>query len=305
LPASSIEVDWQFATPVLYVGTLRGAYYSTTLGVAWAVAGEGLPNTEVRDLELAPQFDLLVAGTYGRGVFQTRTPEPVLLGPAVPLRAAASGFPAVSDPDTAFVEGLYRSLLSRNADSAGLSGWVGALRQGASRDDIAQAIWNSAEHRVRQVESYYEAYLHRQADAAGLEGWVGSLLSGASENDVALGFLSSQEYQVLHPSDTAFVEALYRDVLGRAPDSVGASGWTNALANGMIRASVASSFLSSSEALSRTVDGFYTSFLFRQADTLGAQGWFTAALNGTPLATIGQQFLASPEYLALTSSNIS
>src|SRR5262249_10047371 len=86
LQASSIEVDWRFATPVLYVGTMRAAYYSTNLGVAWAVAGEGLPNTEVRDLELAPQFDFLVAGTYGRGVFQTSTAEPALLGPTVPLR---------------------------------------------------------------------------------------------------------------------------------------------------------------------------------------------------------------------------
>src|SRR5262249_40995909 len=150
----------------------------------------------------------------------------------VPLRTPASDFPAVADPDTAFVEGLYRNLLSRNADPAGLSGWVGALRQGTSRDDIARAIWNSAEHRVRQVESYYEAYLHRQADAAGLQDWVEALLSGVSENDVALGFLSSVEYQVLHPSDTEFVEALYRDVLGRTPDSAGESGWTNALANG-------------------------------------------------------------------------
>jgi hypothetical protein len=66
----TIAVDWRFATPVLYVGTNRGAYRSIGTGGTWVPFGSGLPNTVVSDLELVPQQDLLVGGTYGRGAFE-------------------------------------------------------------------------------------------------------------------------------------------------------------------------------------------------------------------------------------------
>ena len=70
---TSLVVDWRPATPVLYVGTARGVFASTNLGVHWATYKQGLPNVEVNDLEFLPQFNLLAAASYGRGVFEILT----------------------------------------------------------------------------------------------------------------------------------------------------------------------------------------------------------------------------------------
>jgi hypothetical protein len=82
----SIAVDWRFAKPVLYVGTARGVYSSSNLGVSWAAFGSALPHTAVSDLQFDPKHDILAAATYGRGVFEIEVPGPatslVMSGPA-------------------------------------------------------------------------------------------------------------------------------------------------------------------------------------------------------------------------------
>ena len=67
---NSIAVDWRPATPVLYVATVRGVYQSADLGVHWSRFGEGLPNSQVTDLQLNTSLNVLAAATYGRGVWE-------------------------------------------------------------------------------------------------------------------------------------------------------------------------------------------------------------------------------------------
>jgi uncharacterized repeat protein (TIGR01451 family) len=83
----TIAPDYRFTTPVLYVGTERGVYRSTGDGATWTQFDPGLPNTEVRDLELLPQTQggVLAAATFGRGAYEISVPaEPTLTitGPA-------------------------------------------------------------------------------------------------------------------------------------------------------------------------------------------------------------------------------
>jgi hypothetical protein len=73
---NAIAVDWRFATPILYVGTARGVFRSLNLGTTWTTFETGLPNAVVTDLQFLPQFDLLAAATYGRGVFEILTAGP-------------------------------------------------------------------------------------------------------------------------------------------------------------------------------------------------------------------------------------
>jgi photosystem II stability/assembly factor-like uncharacterized protein len=70
----SVFVDWQFATPVLYLGTTRGVYHSVNLGAHWTLFGLDMPNTNVTDLQSSS--DILYAATYGRGAWG------ILIGPA-------------------------------------------------------------------------------------------------------------------------------------------------------------------------------------------------------------------------------
>ncbi|HSZ55212.1 MAG TPA: hypothetical protein VK797_06095 [Tepidisphaeraceae bacterium] len=73
--AQCIAVDWRFATPRVYVGTLRGVFLSTDpLGADWSSFGGNMPNTIVTDLELSTTFNVLAAATYGRGAFEIRVP---------------------------------------------------------------------------------------------------------------------------------------------------------------------------------------------------------------------------------------
>ncbi|HEY3837208.1 MAG TPA: sialidase family protein, partial [Bryobacteraceae bacterium] len=72
LGADSLAVDWEPATPVLYVGTLRGVYTSTNLGTSWTRM-TSFPRTRVTDLDLVPSLHVLGAGTLGRGAWEIYT----------------------------------------------------------------------------------------------------------------------------------------------------------------------------------------------------------------------------------------
>jgi photosystem II stability/assembly factor-like uncharacterized protein len=87
---NSIVADWRFSTPVLYVGTARGVYRSLDLGTDWTLFGQGLPNSPVTDLQFLPQFDLLAASTYGRGVFEIQAAGPAThFGLTAPAKVTA------------------------------------------------------------------------------------------------------------------------------------------------------------------------------------------------------------------------
>src|SRR5262249_49963390 len=92
---------------------------------------------------------------------------------------AAAAVGSVS-PGTAFVEELYQDLLGRAPEPGGLNAWVNTLLQGTPRQQVAQAIWNSAEHRGREADQFYLTYLHR---AAGRARGLGECLDGRGQRD--------------------------------------------------------------------------------------------------------------------------
>lgn len=99
-----------------------------------------------------------------------------------------------------------------------------------------------------QLSSFYQAVLGRQPDLPGLEYWqhayssaVASGMAGSTAlQNIAQNFINSTEFLTRFPSasapsdqggpnDTAFVTALYENVLGRAPDSGGLNYWVQAI----------------------------------------------------------------------------
>jgi hypothetical protein len=78
----------------------------------------------------------------------------------------------------------------------------------------------------------YQAAFDRAPDKGGLGFWINSLDQGASLQQVAEGFVNSSEFASLYganANDTQFVNALYQNVLHRAPDAGGQDFWLNAL----------------------------------------------------------------------------
>src|SRR5947207_13613976 len=83
LGGETLAVDWQPATPVLYIGTLRGGYVSTNLGTNWSRMST-LPRTRITDLDFMPNLHLLGAGTMGWGAWEilTQSTPPTVVAPA-------------------------------------------------------------------------------------------------------------------------------------------------------------------------------------------------------------------------------
>ncbi|GJM45269.1 MAG: hypothetical protein DHS20C21_21110 [Gemmatimonadota bacterium] len=68
-PANTFIVDPVF-TDEWYLGSDVGVWMSSNGGVNWSPVGAGLPSVVVTDLEIRREARKLVAGTYGRGVWE-------------------------------------------------------------------------------------------------------------------------------------------------------------------------------------------------------------------------------------------
>jgi hypothetical protein len=196
-----------------------------------------------------------------------------------------------------FVGGVYRNLLNRDPTPDELNAWVDALLTGTPRGQVVDAVWRSPERRGVEVDSYYASFLHRAAGPVERAWWVNVFLAGATEEGVVEGFLTSAEYTAAHPSNSAFVDALYADVLLRSPDAAERAGWVAALQGGLSRAAVARGFVTSLEADTRLVDNFYQVFLRRPSDPGGLAAWVSALQAGTQtIGSVAEAILSSDEY---------
>lgn len=104
------------------------------------------------------------------------------------------------------------------------------------------------------VERLYRAVFGRAPDADGFEFWVTARIEGMPLERVADFFIDSPEYRERFgsPDDLGFVEELYRNVLGRRPDSGGQAFWLDQLADGMTRRRVVVLFSESPEFVAAT-----------------------------------------------------
>ncbi len=227
--------------------------------------------------------------------------DPPIATPAVAQSSATgSATPAAAlSTNQKLVTSMYYDILGRAPDAAGLSHYTAQLDAGVARDAIAQTMLNSAERFGNVVDQMYDTYLHRKADAAGRAYWVGVLLNGGNEDTVASSFMLSSEYASMHVGNQEFVKALYRDVLGRAPDAAGQAAHLAALAGGQTRAQLVAAFLGSDERYHRVVDQLYLQFYQRHADLTG-MAWHASKLKSGDQTVRGlaQAFVAADEFFA-------
>jgi photosystem II stability/assembly factor-like uncharacterized protein len=71
-PTYAIAQDNRSGT-IVYVGTDTGVFATTNGGTHWVRVKSGMPNAQVRELEALPQYNVLAAGTHGRGLFELAT----------------------------------------------------------------------------------------------------------------------------------------------------------------------------------------------------------------------------------------
>jgi hypothetical protein len=208
----------------------------------------------------------------------------------------------VTDPtaNEVFVMQVYQNLLHRPADAAGLAFWSGLLDHGASRTQAVLGIEQSLEYRQDEVQALYAHYLHRHADPAGLAVFANFLAHGGTLEQVAADLVGSGEYYQTRAGGTnaGFLEALYRDALGRNIDPSGQSLFGRELSSGANRRDIASAVFASGEYRQDLVQGYYHSILGRSAGH-GGLALFTDALAGsTRDEAVMADIFASEEFFA-------
>jgi hypothetical protein len=184
-----------------------------------------------------------------------------------------------SDANGKFVDRLYRDLLNRPADPAGLAFWTNQLAQGMTRSQVAAGIESSLEFETVTVQKAYQQLLHRAADSAGLDFWTNFLQQGHSVEQMDVGIVGSAEYFQTRGGGTnsVYLTALYQDVLGRAVDPEGQTFFSQQLAGDMTRAQVAGEIFASAEFRQGLVTSDYRQLLNRSPDPAGL-AFFTNAL---------------------------
>jgi hypothetical protein len=162
------------------------------------------------------------------------------------------------------------------------------------------------------LRNFYLQFLGRPLDEAGAAFFIGALdgttqpptyrkglLEQGFTIEVVEGLILASDEYFLRAGGTnpAFVEAIHRHVLGRAPSPEERSAWANALSMGWSRYLVAATLLHSTEYRRIQVTYLYWRFLGRAPDPAGFEAWTAALLAGTRDEHAIAAFVGCDEYL--------
>jgi hypothetical protein len=107
-----------------------------------------------------------------------------------------------------------------------------------------------------QLYRLYGAMFDRTPDASGLGFWLSAMDRGVTLSTVAHNFITSPEFISLYgqnPTDQAYVNSLYHNVLHRDPDAGGNAFWLDVLSRGVSREYVLTSFSDSPENIAAVI----------------------------------------------------
>lgn len=225
-----------------------------------------------------------------------------------------------------FVSRFYTLCLERNADQAGLYGWVNNLKnQYMNGAQIANAFFFGTEFIDRDVsndkfvELLYQTLMGRTPDESGKSGWVYQLDNqNATRSELTQSFVESTEftdicsqygiirgdYDVSLAPLEHFVSRFYNLCLERSADQPGLYGWISNLTNHYMNgAQIANSFFFGTEFLNRNVSDekyielLYNTLMGRSADESGKSGWVYQLKEGNMTRLdILKSFIESSEF---------
>jgi hypothetical protein len=289
-PSASTDANGVYSIPNLAAGSYTVRVVSTP-GVAFTVPAGGVASV-----------------TLAAGQTLTQNFGEVLFSPVAPVFVQAKPFGSGNtDPNVAYIRGLYQVLLGHDASNlvfdptSGMTVtaaqfWVNRLNAGLSRQTVATLIATSPEHYELEVNSYFLTMLHRDLVAhpdPQAFYWVDLLVAGMGEAKVVQGIMDSQEFQSEHPDNASFAQDVYLDILGRLPSMSELMATENLLAAGFSRSSEEAVVINSLESAQRQVTGFYAAFFHRLPESPD-NGWVQELLGGTSAAQVEASILSDP-----------
>jgi hypothetical protein len=200
-------------------------------------------------------------------------------------------------PDNLFVGSAFEDVLERSADQSSLQFFVHLLEGGAPRAAVALTLTHSAEYLDDLIAQAYEHFLGRDPDQTGLAFWLSAMQNGLTLEQLEASFIGSPEY-FEHSGGTnlLFVDHMYFDLLGRAPDTAGETFWVNALAAGASPGLVSLGFADSAEHEGIIVRDDYLTYLNREPVPDEVNYWVNQFEHGMNNENVVAGFIASDEY---------
>ena len=175
--------------------------------------------------------------------------------------------------DLRWIAWVHRASAGYEPDLAGAVPWLTMLSEGSTYEEVTRSIISSDAAARHGTERLYRLLLGRQPSGAEINAWAPSLRTHGSTH-VAVAFLASEEaFIVSGGTNAAWVDHLYRTVVGHNPDAHGHAYWTGRLNNGGSRSSVAAAIWATQASLNLRVDEMYRSLLGRAGDSRGIQHW--------------------------------
>lgn len=168
-------------------------------------------------------------------------------------------------PEDAYVTRLYEVFLGRAPSDTDRDYWADRLEAGESRERVARALARSREAAGGPVvAAAYTSYLGRSVDPTGRAYWRDRIAAGLPVDKMLVSLLASPEaYAQGGGTPAGWVDLVYRRALGRAADADGARYFTDLLAAGTSRSTVARLVVGSLEARRLRVTQVGTSLLGR------------------------------------------
>ncbi|HEX5445792.1 MAG TPA: DUF4214 domain-containing protein, partial [Pirellulales bacterium] len=220
-----------------------------------------------------------------------------ILGNSAIFTGSASIVPAPT-PHQLYVESVYHDVLGRSPDPSGLAHWAVQLDGGAPPSSVAAAIAHSDEYYANFViKPDYLKYLDRAADDSGVSYWTAKMQAGLTDGQLAAQLVASDEFfKAAGGTNSAWIDAAYQALLGRAADAGGQAYWTGRLSAGELRPQVAQGFTTSVESEKIQINDDYLHYLGRPADPTGLDHWLAQFTAGGTNEDLIAAFTGSDEY---------
>jgi uncharacterized delta-60 repeat protein len=312
---------WGALDPGFGSGGVAYLPFPTSATVGWfgAIAGglAALPDGSIAGFAKVdhPVSPLVTFRMEGGGSLPSASPPGDLDADGIPdaVESSVGRDPIAKDNDIfgdarLFAMQQYRDFLGREGDAGGVDFWTNQLSTGAqTRAQMAETFYNSPEFQGQgaPVVRLYFAYFLRIPDYDGLQYWMGRFRSGDSLDGISNLFATSPEFVATYGSldNAAFVDRVYRNVLGRAPDSGGLAFWTGQLDGGMTRGEMMTQFSESAEYQSLIRNEVYVTMMYvgmlrRSPDSGGFSYWVGYLDAGNSGLALTSAFVAAPEYRA-------
>jgi hypothetical protein len=201
--------------------------------------------------------------------------------------------PPAQDKAGPLVYRVYADLLGRPPTGDELTHWTGLMHHGTSVRQVAADLMRGLEYRTLDVQSAYQAYLHRDASVAELTAATGFLASGGTVEQLQVRLVTSAEYwQLEGGTAVGFVNGLYQEALGHAPDAATLASATRSLHPGR----VAEAVFASPEYRRDLIDNDYARLLYHAPNKTAERSFLQALAHGARDEYVLAAIFGSAEY---------